>query len=107
MLLVAFMLLAFVFQGYATQTHIHVQNVPAAVHDVKGGAGHDKYPPNDDPANCPICQQIMQAGHYVAPAWLMPLLILQTISAIEIVTVTGPRNDAVSHNWRSRGPPQH
>jgi len=75
------MLVAFALQSYVTQTHIHF-----AGHVVTGGFtfpgedsktvkalgtaqdqdDHDKYPPGDDPANCPICQEILYAGHYVA-----------------------------------------
>lgn len=107
--IVAFMFLAFLLQGYATQTHIHIEKSAVSSTQLKSGGApaHDNYPGNDDPANCPICQQIMQAGQFVAPAWLMPLLVLMTVSIIAIVEVVRPRYDAVSHNWRSRGPPQH
>src|SRR5579872_5277372 len=85
MLLVAFMLVAFVFQGYATQTHIHPQDFADSgiVLKASGEPGHKNAPPSDDPANCPICQQIMQAGLFVAPAWLLPLLITFVVSTIE------------------------
>src|SRR5580704_13144026 len=94
------MLVAFALQSYVTQTHIHF-----AGHVVTGGftfpddeskvqtgkvlgtapdqGNHDKYPPGDDPANCPICQEIMYAGHYVAPAAiavLLPTLAIRTIA---------------------------
>jgi hypothetical protein len=106
-LLVAFMLLALVVQGYATQTHIHKQSGSTVSTALKtdGSPKHDNFPVNDDPANCPICQQIIHAGQFVAPAWLIPFLLILAISKIEIATLAAPHFDSISHNWRSRGPP--
>ena len=107
--LVAFMLLTLVIQGYATQTHLHKQNgstVSAAL-TAGGSPKHDNFPVNDDPANCPVCQQILHAGQFVAPAWLLPFLILAATSTIEITTAVLPHYDTVSHSWRGRGPPLH
>ena len=107
--LVAFMLLALVVQGYATQTHIHKQNVStvSAAFKASGSPRHDNFPVNDDPANCPVCQQILHAGQFVAPAWLLPFLLIAAVSTIEITTAALPHYDAVSHSWRGRGPPLH
>jgi hypothetical protein len=107
LLLAGFMALAFFFQGYATQTHIHKQTDGATsiVSKVDGSSRPSKVPDNDDPANCPICQQISHAGQYVAPTWLLSFLILAAVSTIEIVNFSIPRFDAVSHSWRGRGPP--
>ena len=115
------MLAAFALQSYVTQTHIHF-----AGHVVTGGFtfpddgakaqtgkalgenqdDHDKYPPGDDPANCPICQEILYAGHYVAPTAVPILLPSLAISTIEIVETVLPRVFAPSHNWLGRGPPR-
>jgi hypothetical protein len=105
---VAFMLLALVVQGYATQTHLHKQNgstISAAL-KASGSPKHNNIPANDD-ANCPVCQQIIHAGQFVAPAWLLPFLILAAVSTIEITTAVLPHYDTVSHSWRGRGPPLH
>jgi len=107
--LVAALLLTLVVQGYATQTHLHKQNgstVSAAL-TAGGMPKHDNFPVNDDPANCPVCQQILHAGQFVAPAWLLPFLILAAVSTIEITTAVLPHYDTVSHSWRGRGPPLH
>ena len=122
--LVAVMLLAFVFQAYLTQTHIHkgdpfdigAQSLIIHVADSKAASGQavgnqgtpsrDNFPANDDPANCPICQQIMQAGLFVAPVWLVPLLVSLAVSTVEIATIVAPHYDTVSHSWRGRGPPR-
>jgi hypothetical protein len=103
--LMAFVL---VIQGYALQTHIHKQLVSATVTLNSGGStGHHKIPVNDDPASCPTCQQILHAGQFVAPAWLLPLLITVAVSRVEIATAALPHYDTVSHSWRGRGPPLH
>jgi hypothetical protein len=107
--LVSVLLLALVIQGFATQTHLHWQKVsPDSVASAANHVpGHDKYPLNQDPVNCPICQQIIHAGQFVAPAWLNPFLLVLAISTIEIVNIVLPGFDAVSHSWRGRGPPLH
>ncbi len=108
------MLLAFALQGYVVQTHIHfapgaaaLLDAVAASHGVKGAAQdhHDKYPPADDPANCPICQEILHSGQFVTPsaaALLPPSLAASTIA---IVDVELPFVLALSHSWRGRAPP--
>jgi hypothetical protein len=102
------MVLALVVQGYTLQSHIHSERGPASVTLNTGGStGHDKMPLNDDPARCPTCQQILHAGQFVAPAWLLPFLIVASVSTIEITATTLPHYDTVSHSWRGRGPPLH
>ena len=56
---------------------------------------------------CPTCQQISHAGQFVAPAWLVPFLLVVAVSTIEITTAVLPHYDTVSHSWRGRGPPLH
>lgn len=103
------MVMALVAQGYTLQTHIHKQGFAATsiALDVGGLPGHDRIPINDDPANCPTCQQILHASQFVAPAWLSPLLLIVTVSSVDIATAAFPHYDAVSHSWRGRGPPLH
>jgi hypothetical protein len=109
MFFVGLMVLALAIQGYTVQTHIHKQGFASAsiAINVGGSSGHDKIPVNDDPANCPTCQQILHAGQFVAPAWLVPFLLVVAVSTIEITTAVLPHYDTVSHSWRSRGPPLH
>jgi hypothetical protein len=115
------MLVAFALQSYVTQTHIHF-----AGHVVTGGftfpddgskigkalgaaqdqGDHDKYPPGDDPANCPICQEMLYAGHYVAPAAIAVLLPTLAIRTIARVDAELPVVSSVSHIWQVRGPPR-
>lgn len=114
------MLVAFALQSYITQTHIHAAGYVAtggfnfADEDstqVDGNAAaksgdHDKYPPAQDPANCPICQEMLYAGHYVAPAAVAILLPFLPVSTITIVEAVPLRIFAPSHNWQGRAPPQ-
>ena len=102
---VAFMLVALVAQGYLTQTHIHGLLSDSVASQENHAPGHTKIPLNDDPARCPICQQIVHASQFVAPAWLTPFLLVLAISTIEIADIALPRFNAVSHSWRGRGPP--
>jgi hypothetical protein len=107
LLFVVLALTAFVLQGYVTQTHIHNAKAETPISAAKGSERTlpKPYQGNNDPANCPICQQIAQAGHYVIPAWLLLLLVTLAVSTIHIIACARPRYDAVAYCWRSRGPP--
>jgi hypothetical protein len=111
--------LAFAFQSYVTQTHIHFageaavdvfapveKSAPAAKIAPQGKQKPDKTPPKDDPANCPICQEILYAGHYVMPAFVAPLLPSQPISIVPIVIALPTVVKTVSHAWQGRAPPR-
>lgn len=112
---------AFAFQSYVTQSHIHITSVPGisgkiadrgALQSTGNAAGDsgrqqkpDRYPPNDDPSNCPICQQITLTGHFLTAGTISlippPEIALGIfISADVLVLISG-----VSHAWRGRGPP--
>ena len=114
-----FMALAVLLQSYATQTHIHVSaraSVFAAASGfgpaapVKASSGsqsgdHDKYPANEDPANCPLCQEVLHSGAFVAPSaaavWLpLAFVVLKWTAPNERVHIVAP-----SHGWRGRAPP--
>jgi hypothetical protein len=114
------MLVAFALQSTVMQTHVHIGNVAVTagvLEDLKisdagrpvaakGTQPHDRLPANDDPANCPICQEILYSGHYVAPAAVPILLPSLAVSTIEIVETVVLRAHAPSHNWQGRGPPR-
>jgi hypothetical protein len=110
MFLIGFMVLTIAVQGYFTQTHIHPQNLASSSIAQKlneSSPGHHNFPVDDDPANCPLCQQFLHNGQFVAPAALVFFLPMLAISAIEIATLAARRLDAVSHSWRSRAPPRN
>ena len=98
-------ILAFAFQSYVIQTHIHFAPTAALASDGQSGH-HDKYPANDDPANCPICQEILHSGQFITPAAQFLLPPALAVSTIAIVDRALPHIFAPSHSWRGRAPPQ-
>lgn len=112
--------LAFAFQSYVTQTHIHFPgeravNIFAPVE--KSGAlaklklpskhNPDKYPPGDDPANCPICQEVMHSGAFVMPDFVAMVLPSQPVSIVPLVIALPAIIETSSHAWQGRAPPHH
>ena len=106
-----FALLAFTLQTYVTQTHIHSisQTSAAAASTLDGSVGHKrlpgKLPPSNDPANCPICQEILHTGFFVTPsiaALLLPTIVASTAPIVTDIMTIAP---AHSHSWKSRAPP--
>jgi hypothetical protein len=100
-------ILAFLWQGYVTHAHVHParQGMAASARVLPGHAasGHSK---PDTPDNCPICQAVAQAGHYLLPT-AIAFRASPSQTEWHIVTLTPPltRNDR-SHSWQSRAPPQ-
>jgi hypothetical protein len=110
-LLFVFTLATFTLQGYIVQTHIHGSpHLAAGTNAAIGKAGstdpHDKYPANDDPANCPICQEILHTGAFITPAAIALLPPTLAVSTIAIAARELPFIAAVSHDWRGRAPPR-
>jgi len=112
-------LIAFSAQTYLTQTHIHLASEgheTAALEQAAEGSGKivgtapaapkDKYPANEDPANCPLCQEILHSGQFVTPAAAAVLLPFVSISVIETATPVTNLINAVTHIWRGRAPPR-
>lgn len=99
-------LLAFVLQTLLVQTHIHGA-APTGVTSVgiEKNAQPDKLPPAGDPANCPICQELLHAGSFVAPvaAALAASSVATNVEVmfVEILAVT----QTYAHGWKSRAPP--
>jgi len=99
-------LITFALQSYVTQTHIHFDSaesdVIAAAHVPPG-----KLPSKETPANCPICQEIAMAGHYVTPGAVILAPPPQAVSIVPMEIAVRFIVDAVSHDWRGRAPPRH
>jgi hypothetical protein len=69
LILTGFMLLAFLLQSYATQTHIHFSpdvSAPAKISAAAPAPDKKNAPSDDNPDNCPLCQ-LLYGGQYVAP----------------------------------------
>jgi hypothetical protein len=106
--LASLVLIAFSFQSYVTQTHIHLvaQTSDPAKAD-SGKAQRDRYPANQDPSNCPICQEVLHSGSFITPSAIAVLLPSLAVSVLAIVIDTTIVSQPVSHSWRGRAPPRH
>jgi len=109
--LICLLIGAFGLQSYIVQTHIHLpRSLESSAADLVNLASqlpghHDKYPPADDPANCPFCQEILHSGQFVTPAAQALLLPSLPVSTIALVEPALPFIFTLSHNWRGRAPP--
>ena len=100
-------LIAFTWQSFLTQTHVH-DPVPISSGTTIAGAEarvSATQAPSDLPANCPICREIAHAGLYVTPA---PVVLSQPAMPAFWLAATEPRRLTLRHrspDWRSRAPP--
>ena len=118
-------LLAVALQSFVVQTHIHmgqgsggIQTIsiitaarhiaalsaPAATADA--ATPRDKYPINEDPSNCPLCQEIAYSGQFLQSAAALAAIPASVSVHFIIFSEALPSFFTVSHNWRSRAPPQ-
>jgi hypothetical protein len=105
-------LLAFTFQSYVAQTHMHpagqrVLALTSETGEAKSTALNkpDKFPANQDPSNCPICQEILHSGSFVTPSAIAALPPALSVSIVVVRLETAIAPAAVSHSWRGRAPP--
>jgi hypothetical protein len=116
--LTLFCLLAFSFQSYIAQTHIHIpgttdpgisaltSSLAKISPDAKKQSDRNRLPANSDTSNCPLCQTVLHAGFFLTPA-LLVLLLPDTQAGNGPAPVAVSHHDgAPSHAWQSRGPPQ-
>ena len=100
-----FVLLAFFLQSLVVQTHIH-QLLPAAT--AKAASQHLPAPlKTQDPIDqCRLCQEMVHAGHFVAPSAIAALTSLSFIAAIFPTLPSLADRTATAFSWRSRAPPR-
>jgi hypothetical protein len=117
-LLVLLGFLALAVQSFVVQTHIHIpqgagkaQSVSlitlaadAVVHAAPA-APTDKYPINEDPSNCPLCQEIVHSGQFVQSAAILATLPFSVTVHFIVFDEALPSFFAVSHLWHGRAPP--
>ncbi len=101
-----FMLVAFTVQGLAVQVHIHGDPLTARDHVTHISAPStptslDPY----DPANCPLCQELMHAGVYVTPAVSNFIAILNAVAFAPAFALPPHAAGERQHGWQSRAPP--
>ncbi len=102
-------LLAFAFQAYAVQTHLHGKPLAANPVQILQSDGPAKPLPSDplDPATCKLCQELTHSGAAIAPAG--PELVLLRNWAIAFFSPAQLPATAIAPEtgWQSRAPPQH
>jgi hypothetical protein len=102
-----FGLLALAIQSLVIQTHVHVS--AAYTHQISSvhapvNATHDQYPANEDPTNCPLCQEMVIGGSFLVPV-AIPLPVPIVIDS-EVASYKGMISVSVaSHSWHGRAPP--
>ena len=118
LLVASFALIAFAFQSYITQTHIHFAQPlsaaakllnPADSKSVGKSAAQrsapQNAPANDEPVKCPLCQAVGYAGHFVTPAQAVLLLPSAAVSFLPLTIAILSSRESPSHIWQGRGPP--
>lgn len=101
-LIAILLMLAFSFQSYLVQTHIHE---PAAVSaTLIHHAGH-KAPANNTPFDCPFCQVVNHAGSFLISDVSLLLLASQWVEMTAPRHLTPEVGTVANHPWQSRAPP--
>lgn len=98
-------LLAFTWQSFVTQTHIHLETLPVAATHVVARQLTPTQPAPERPIDCPICHAAALSGHYLTPG---PAMVLAMVTAAVwrfASTASAPSRVTRSHAWRSRAPP--
>jgi len=104
-LVMLFAVLAFAFQAYLVQTHIHGQPItPALNAHVSAPAQPAPFDPLA-PANCALCQEILHAGAAITPDAAPFTLLLNWIAMAPAVTHLPSAAQAPPTGWHSRAPP--
>ena len=117
-------LLALAVQSFIVQTHLHIPQATgkaqtvsvvtlagaavadkAGVADSKSAAPRDKYPINEDPSNCPLCQEIAHSGQFAHNAAVLAILPRAVAVNFILFDEALPSFQAATHIWLSRAPP--
>lgn len=110
----AFALAVFTIANFATQTHVHLQDMAEGGRAAATETGFrfertptpQKSNPFDDPATCPLCQDIALAGHFTAPAAIAVLPPALIAVPVTLFVAMPAFVATISHNWRGRAPPE-
>jgi hypothetical protein len=112
--LLAFLALA--IQTLVVQTHVHrageqgiisvLATDQTAKADPSGKTPVDKFPANEDPVNCPLCQEFHHSGAFVSPT--AAVLALPFYVHLSLIVFNQPviAVRALSHSWQGRAPPK-
>jgi hypothetical protein len=105
-LIAVLVMLAFTFQSYVAQTHIH-ETAPAASAALIKNLGHSKSPVDNSPLDCPFCQAVAHDGLFFTPGAPILFLVTQWVEMAAPHFVIADHSADANHNWRSRAPPTH
>jgi hypothetical protein len=111
MIVAPLVLLAFLLQIIAVQTHIHfpLPEAPVLGHTIASApaaALHSAKKSGDTgTAHCPWCQVVLASGNYLSPAALLVALPAAAGFPDLIIQPAPIAASATSHAWRSRAPP--
>jgi hypothetical protein len=103
-------LLAFVFQGFAVQTHIHDQPRIVAGHvaqiaNIPAPSPLSAQDPLDQ-GSCRLCQELVHSGVFLAPVAAI-LLTATNFVTLAFAAPPAPQIErATSFAWQSRAPPR-
>jgi hypothetical protein len=107
-LLLTFLVVCFLVQGTAVQSHVHfIEHTSSAT--AAAGNSHIEAAPSkmgDSPADCPLCQEAAIAGAYVLPA--VPVLLQPPAPALWITptALSAFSLAPLGLGWLSRAPPE-
>jgi hypothetical protein len=119
--ILALAVIALAIQMMVVQIHIHVPQAGKALtssfislaagqaeiaRDQSSGLPRDKYPVKDDPANCPLCQQVAHSGQFVHSAVILVALPFSVTVNFIVFTEAVISQSAITHIWQGRAPPQ-
>ena len=98
---------SFLTQSLVVQTHFHGGPISHLA-----GVAHisNSTPPNPgdpyDPENCPLCQEMLDAGSYVLPVIVGIIVGLTAVPYLPVFILLPHPAAARHHNWQSRAPPR-
>ena len=128
LLLLLLALVALTTQTLVVQTHIHIPQAAGksesisllalaatALTETRHAAGdvcttgvlRDRYPINEDPSNCPLCQDVAHSGQFVQSAAVLASLPVSVTVSFIVFDQVLPSFCTVSHIWQGRAPPRH
>jgi hypothetical protein len=103
-------LLAFAFQAYVVQTHLHGQPAQGpAIQQLHQDHGPAKPLSSDplNPATCKLCQELIHSGAAITPAGSEFVLLLNWTAAFIAPARLSAATPAPQPGWQSRAPPLH
>lgn len=100
-------LVAFTFQGFLVQTHIHgLLPFAAAAAGTQTVSSSKDSGATQDIDHCLLCQEFMHAGAYLMPAAFAALPPYVTAGVVVRIAVPLVEAASPSHIWTSRAPPR-